>query len=233
MTHTVARSISKGMTQTLSDLTVYEAITLLALRDQKGTLVCGHPRLRIAASVLAQLVLEGLVEVPDRKKPIGVIQSAPSDPILADALAFILEKNLSAKAFIEKQANNRGLVDKIAEQLVDRRILTANEKPVLFFWSTTVYPTVNPAPETRLKDHIRQTLERGRDIDEPTAAVLAIAGYDDLLLRNFDKAWLKGHKARIADLRNDSAIGRALKAIIEELVAVMVITSAAAASVVT
>ena len=204
------------MTDENYTLTLYDEILLLALRDEDGTKSGQHIRLRIGAALAAELILLDMVRLDGNRMIPRPVRPDMSDPILREARRNLPTDGLALKKFLKRQSKSRSLVDAIAGNLCDRGILEASSSPVLFFWEKTVYPTINPGPEADLKARIKAAVQGDNDPDTRTACLIALAGRQDLLVRNFGKDWIKQYKTRIESITDGIAIADAVQKIIKE-----------------
>lgn len=207
---------------------LYEALVLLALHDEKGTNMGAYLEYNMAAAILAELLLTERLKLTGRKSDkVMVVDSAPTgDPVLDEALAKMVKKKRpsSLKNWVFSLARIGKLKHKIAAQLVADGIVKSDEKKMLWVFSRTVYPEVNPEPEREVREQMRalvltesssQPSNRPSAVNPKAAIMLALAKSTHLLKEVFSKVELKAYKKRI----NNVAKGEELGAMTEELMA--------------
>lgn len=224
------------------ELTLYEEVMLLALRDEEGTIASGALyTYAIGGAILAELLLQGRVTVEEhrKKKYIKVVDPAPvGDPLLDECLAKIAsaKRRGTAATWVTRFASIKNLKHRVAKQLCDRGILRADEQSFLLIFTRRVYPEINPIPEDELRARLRAAIETDTDEIDPRTIVLISLAYRTGLLRTiYPKKDLKRHARRIEQIANGEVTGKAAQEAIAAvqaavLVAVIVPTIAAAAA---
>jgi hypothetical protein len=208
-------------------LRLYEEIMLLALRDDKGTLLTYVAEFAIAGALLAELMLDGRIAITDAKKQhVGIRNTSPiGDPILDEALARIAKRKRPASvvSWLTQLAGAKWLRHRAARQLCRRGILRADEKTVLLFFKQKIYPELDPMPERRLLERMRAavTSESG-PVDPRTAAVVSLAHGTQILSAALGKDVVKRRKHRIEAIVRGEATGQAAKKAIQAHQAAMI-----------
>jgi len=213
-----------------TNLFLHEEIMLLALRDEQGTIASGTMyQYAIGAAVLAELLLNKRIAVGEsrRKKLVNLVSSQPFGEALIDQC---LEKISNAKrraslqTWVSRFASVKNLKHRVARQLCERGILRADEDKILLLFTRKIYPEVNPEPERRLIERLRQAIfTDSRDVDPQTVVLVSLANSTGLLKVVFDKKELKGRKARIKEIINGEITGKAAKEAIEALQAAVMV----------
>jgi len=112
----------------------------------------------------------------------------------------------------------------VAQQLCRRGILRAAEDKVLLIFTRKIYPEVNPEPERKLIERLRQAIfTESRDVDPRTVVLVSLANNTGLLKAVFDNKKLKGRKARIEEIINGEITGKAAKEAIEAMQAAVMV----------
>ena len=197
------------------DLTLHEQLMLLMLRDDTGTME-SHTnlyQLALGGAVLAQLMLAESISIDDDKKRLVRLVSPqpPRDPILAECLDLVAnrERPRSAADWVSHFGLVKRLRHRIAEGLCRRGILKDSEDKVLFFFTRAVYPTINPKPEHRLVERLREAvLGSSRELEPDIVLLIALAHATGLLRVHFDRRELKERKTRIESLARGAAVAR-------------------------
>lgn len=197
-------------------LYLYEEIMLLALRDDKGTLVTSYVEQAVAGAVFAELLLAGKVKVEeDKKKSVQLIESTPiGDPIIDECIAIIAaqSKSLSTQDLLAKFIDIKDLKHKVARRLCERQVLKVQEDKVLFVFTRTTYPELNPEPEQQILQRIRTAIcDHQAEIDARTTVLIALAKSANLLSCNLDKSELKDNKQRIEQIVSGQLAGDATR----------------------
>jgi len=213
-----------------SDLFLHEEIMLLALRDREGTIASGtHYQHAIGGAILAELLLQGRINVEQRKKKMfaRVVDSTPvSEPLIDDCLAKIVgaKKPAQLQTWVSKFAGAKNLKSRVAGQLTRRGILRMDEDKVLGIITRKVYPEVNPLPERKLIAALSDAIfSEGQEVDPRTVVLLSLADSADLLKLVFDKKELKGRKKRIEQVINGELTGKATKEAIQAMQAAVMV----------
>jgi Golgi phosphoprotein 3 len=220
----------KGISKLNKQLSLHEEITLLALRDQSGTIASGtNYQYAIGGAVLAELLLEGRVTVDTngKKKFLRLTSSKPfGDPIIDECLRKIVDAKKRAQLgmWVSRFARVKKLKHKLAKQLCKRGILRSDEDKVLLVFSRKIYPEINPEPERQIMGRLRDAIFTDTDQVKPrTTVLLSLAKSTGVLKANFDKKDLKTRKDRIERIINGEVTGKATKEAIDAMnTAVMV-----------
>ena len=113
---------------------------------------------------------------------------------------------------------------RIGAQLCRRRILRAEENKVLWIFTRKVYPEINPVPERQLIDRMKRAIATtARDVDPRTIVIISLAKGAGLLRFVFDKKTLQRRKARIEQIVNGDAAGKATQEAIEAMQAAVLV----------
>jgi golgi phosphoprotein 3 len=204
------------------NLHLYEEVLLMALRDEQGTM---HSSVQysfaLAGAFVAELLLAKKIEIEDtKKKLVNIIDSTPFGDTLLDEC---LEKIRTAKRrsnitnWVLKFSGLKQLKHRIAYQLVLKGILRADEDRVLFF-KRKIYPEVNPEPERRINQRLADAvLNDSTNLNPRTVILVALAKNSDMLKLVISKKDIKRRKARIEQIINGNAVGRATKQAIEAM----------------
>jgi len=213
-----------------SNLFLHEEVMLLALRDEEGTIASGTMyQYAIGAAILSELLLNQRIALDGarKKKLINLISSTPlGDPLIDQCLEKIgnAKRRASLQTWVSRFAGVKNLKHRVAQQLCDRGILRASEDKILLLFTRKIYPEINPEPERRLIERLRQAIfTDSRDIDPRTIVLVSLADSTGLLKEAFDKKKLKGRKARIKEISNGEITGKAAKEAIEAIQAAVMV----------
>jgi Golgi phosphoprotein 3 len=215
---------------TQTNLFLHEEIMLLALRDEEGTIASGTMyQYAIGAAVLAELLLNKRIAVGEsrRKKLVNLISSQPiGEPLIDQYLEKICnaKRRASLQTWVSRFAGVKNLKHRVAQQLCDRGILRATEDTIFLLFSRKIYPELNPVPERRLIERLRQAIfTDSGDVDPRTVVLVSLANSTGLLKVVFDKKELKGRKARIKEIIDGEITGKAAKEAIEAMQAAIMV----------
>jgi hypothetical protein len=197
-------------------LHLHESVLLLALRDKKGTFHSRHYLPAMGGAILAELLMDGWIEVADTKKQhVSVVRDGlVGEPVLDRALDKIraAKRKASLKNWVVRVGNLSKLRNEVAVGLCRRRILREEEGRVLAIFRRKLYPEVDPRPERRLIEQLRRAIFSDSSKVEPrTGVLIALAQGADLLSIPFAKRDLKRRKKRIESIANGELLGKATK----------------------
>ncbi|TKJ38725.1 MAG: hypothetical protein CEE38_03200 [Planctomycetes bacterium B3_Pla] len=212
-------------------LFLHEEILLLALRDEEGTIASAGTMYQyaIGAALLAELLLSKRIEVEQsgKRKLVNLVSPTPLGEPLIDQC---LEKLSSAKrraalqTWVSRFAGVKSLKHRVAQELCRRGILRADEDKVLLIFTRKIYPEVNPEPERKLIERLRQAIFTDTAELEPRTVVLvSLAKSAGLLKVVFDKKSLKSRKARIEQIVNGEITGKAAQEAIQAMQAAVMV----------
>jgi hypothetical protein len=217
-------------------LRLHEQILLLALRNDRGTTEskAGMWRLAFGGSILAELALEERIAIEPGKK--GIVQVADrttlGDPVLDAALARIDEAKRPAPAarWVGRLAT-KSLRRESARGLCRRGVLRETQDRILFLFTRTCFPTVDPGPERSLVATISEAVEPGDGaVDARVASLVGVAHAAGMLRVLFDRKTLKARRRRIERLAADQVAAAATRAAVEAVQAAVMLAATAARS---
>ena len=195
-------------------LSLHEQLMLLVLKDDTGTLEShsGMYRLALGGALLSELLIAGAISIDDDKKRIVRRASGKTfkDPILEECLGMVAGKERGAAAWVSAFGSIKKLHHRIAKQLCRDGILEDEEDTVLFFFTRQVYPTINPVPERKLIESMREAvLGHSEQLDPELALLIALAKATGLLRICFSKEELKQAKDRLERITSGELVGKA------------------------
>jgi hypothetical protein len=159
---------------------IAEDLLILLLDDAKGTVsMWGTTDTALGGAVLAELAILGLVTVDDeqrfwRSAKVRVTGTAPADlhPVLAEALAAVAAKARPASTLVTRLG--KGLDDRLATGLAQRRILERRDAKLLGLLPRTTWPVADTSRDDQLRRNITVCLVDGGRPDERTAALIGL-----------------------------------------------------------
>ena len=216
---------------TENSLFLHEEVTLLALRDEQGTIAPGTMyRYAVGAGLLAELLLSDRIRVEETRKTqlVTLVSSTRVDEVLLDECLDRIagaKKRASLQTWVSRFAGIKDLQHRVAEQLCKRGILRVDEDKILLIFTRKVYPEVNPEPERKLIERLREAIFTDlEDIVPRTVVLVALANVAGLLKVVFDKKRLKGRQARIEKIIAGEMTAKAAKEAIEAVQAAILAT---------
>ena len=222
------------------DLYLHEQVLVLALRDDEGTVEsrAGWTALALGGGILAELLLASSITVADDKKRLVDVarKRRLGDPILDECLDKIAtaKRRRSATDWVRAFSGIRRLRHRVAEGLCRRGVLQNSEGKVLLLFTRKIYPTLDPAPERRLREQLRRAILRDtRTVDPRVAILIALAHATGLLRVHFDARELKSRKKRLDAIARGDLVGGATKAAVDAAVQAAMMAAIGAATAIT
>lgn len=205
-------------------LFLHEEVMLLSLKEKEGTIVFGTSyKYALAGAMLAELLLVGKIKVEERKKKKYALLKDPvptGNPEIDECLDKVVrsKNHQQLQTWVSRFASLKDLKNRVAQSLVRRGILRADEDRVMLLFARKIYPEVNPIPEKDLTERLRRAvLSDAQDVDSRTVVLLSLARHTGLLKVIFDKQQLKERKERIEQVVNGDVSGKATKEAIEAM----------------
>jgi len=211
-----------------NNLKLYEAIMLLALCEEKGTMSGTFVEYVTAAALAAELLMLGRIKVDeDNKSKVAVVSNEPTgDLLLEEALTMIAasKRQRNLKDWVIKLAGIKDLKHKVAQALAASGIVSAEKEKVLWLFERRVYPEINPEPEQQLRQAMRDAVLTDNDDIEPRIAIaVALANSATLLPQVFSKQELKERKQRIKQLESGELVSKAAKEAVQAIQAAVMV----------
>jgi hypothetical protein len=211
-------------------LSLAEELLLLALNDEKGTvLMAGATGLPygLAGALLVELIAAGLLRIEGK-----ALVAAPSGSARDEILDGVLSEMRSArrtrdiKHWVGKVGRSGGKIRaKLAERLVAKGILRKEEGRLLLIFPTTRYPQVNPMPEYGVRERVRAALRGMTPPDERTAALISLVHACDLVGPLFEKGERREAKKRAKEISASQPVGSAVARTVEAVKAAVIIAA--------
>jgi hypothetical protein len=182
-------------------------------------------------AILAELILEGRVQaITEGRSTYGVVHNAAplGDPVLDECLQKMATDKRRRKlvTWVQKFAGMSRMKHRVAEGLVDRRILRMEEKSLLLIFTRRVYPEIDPTHERRVIDRLRDAImSDGNTVDARTTVLIGLGHHAGLLKANFEKTFLKPRRARIEAIGKGDAVGKATRQAIEAVQAAVMVAA--------
>ncbi|MBK1880081.1 GOLPH3/VPS74 family protein [Pelagicoccus mobilis] len=211
-------------------LHLYQEITLLALRDDKGTVSIEHLDRILAGALVAELILEKRIAVsPDKKRFIDLLDASPSGDALLDEC---LQKVSTAKrrarlsTWMNRFAGIKRIHHQAAESLVAKGILKKETAKLLLVFNRTVYPEVDSKPEQKIIERLERIIFTSpAEVEARDVVLLSLANSAALLTQIFGRKRLKPQKAHIKRVTEGELVGEVTREIIETINAAIIVAA--------
>lgn len=221
---------------------IAEDLLLLLLDDAKGTPPSGVDlRPVLGGALLTELALDGAVRVGEKSgfwstaKVHAEPGAHPTDPLLAEALGVIAERERGAQDLVGRLG--RGLREELSERLAARGVLRRHETKVLGVFPRTTWPAADLAHEQQVRQAIEAVLLQGLTPEPRTAALIALLHACDRVHRTIPHEGLSSRevKARAKRITEGDWAAKAVKDAVDAamagtVAAVAAVTAATAAS---
>ncbi|OIN01844.1 hypothetical protein BFR57_07250 [Idiomarina sp. MD25a] len=209
---------------------LYQAVMLLALSEERGTMNGAYVEYATAAALLSELLMHERIAIEaDNKNKVSVVDEASTDDALLDeALGQIKSAKRQRKLqdWVQKLGQLKDLKHKVAQSLADAHIVAAEKEKVLWLFERRVYPELNPEPEQQIREGMRSAVMSDDDAIEPRVAILvALANSAKLLPQVFTKQELKQRKKRIEQLEKGEMVSTAAKQAVAAIEAAVMVAA--------
>jgi golgi phosphoprotein 3 len=220
-------------------LTLSEQLLLLALKDEKGTIVSKASMaldFGLAGALLLEMTVDGRIDIQNGK--LVIQNTTPSgDPLHDEVLAVLTAKAgklRPMKYWVPRLASKmKKLRHKIADRLVLSGILCREKKRILGIFPSVRYPTANPLPELEVREQLKRTVLESTSPSMETRMILNLVKACDLSDEVFGKDKRKQVKEQFKELGREPGDGEVVgKAISEAVAAVQAAVIAAVTTVV-
>ncbi len=216
------------------NLRLHEEVLLLVLREREGTPHDAATSIHaVGAALLGELIDAGRVAlVPAGKKLFVELRDARplGDPLLDECLGLVATARRRAQidAWVSRFSARKRLLPRVAQGLVARGILRAEERTILLIFRRRVYPELDPRPEKAVRDRLRRAIfSEARDVDPRTVRLLSLADSVGLLPAVFGKKELKPRRQRVKALVAGEPLGAATRRVREAEAAAAVVATTA------
>ncbi len=157
---------------------IAEDLLLLLLDDESGKPQTSELAVALGGAVLVELALAEAVTVEEKTtvwrsaKVRPVPGAGTSDPVLADALATVGEKERSAQDLVTRLGKH--LDDQLCTRLADRGILERRDDKVMGLFPRTRWPARDSSHEDAVRRALTVVLVDGGQPDARTGALVAL-----------------------------------------------------------
>ena len=208
---------------------LYQAVMLLALSEERGTMNGAYVEYATAAALLSELLMHERIAIEtDNKNKVSVVDDASTDDALLDeALGQIKSAKRQRKLqdWVQKLGQLKDLKHKVAQSLVDAHIVAAEKEKVLWLFERRVYPELNPEPEQQIREAMRSAVMSDDEVEPRVAILVALANSAKLLPQVFTKQELKQRKKRIEQLEKGEMVSAAAKQAVAAIEAAVMVAA--------
>jgi Golgi phosphoprotein 3 len=211
------------------ELHLHEEVLLLALDDEKGSVLGGTMwRQAAGGAIVAELLLEGRIRATEEKKPkLEVVDATPlGDPVLDEVLAEMAEAKKLRKGadWVRRLGTRSKLKERIAAELVRKKVLRQEQGKILWIFDTTRYPERDGRPEKEVVARLKKAIFTATgEVAPRTVVLVALADASGLLKKIFEKSRLKERKERIKKLTEGQATGAMTREAIQAMQAAVMV----------
>lgn len=202
--------------------TIAEELLLLAMDDEKGTVVFSasdYLNYGLAGAILAELTILERIELND-KKVVVINEEETGVTFLDSVLGEIKQSNKSKKVddWINRINSKMGQMRKdMIQLLVEKGVLKEEEKKVLWIFNQSTYPTDKEIPEQEIRNRVHASLFGDEKPNVRSAMLLSLIKSCNLVDEVFSKDEKKEATKRMDEIIKNHDYGKAVKASIEEM----------------
>lgn len=208
---------------------LYQAVMLLALSEERGTMNGAYVEYATAAALLSELLMHErlAIETDNKNKVLVMDDSSTDDALLDEALGQIKSAKRQRKLqdWVQKLGQLKDLKHKVAQSLVDAHIVAAEKEKVLWLFERRVYPELNPEPEQQIREAMRSAVMSNDEVEPRVAILVALANSAKLLPQVFTKQELKQRKKRIEQLEKGEMVSTAAKQAVAAIEAAVMVAA--------
>ncbi len=195
-----------------------EDLLLLAVDDTTGKVYSSESNALnygLAGAALMDLLIAGRLDSADGKVTLAN-STALGDAVLDDAALEIgrNEKGGDVQYWVDILGNDKlgsdHLTERVLDQLIQQQILRKEEHRIAWVIPADRYPTVNPAPERQVSEHIRAAVLEGTAPEPRIAALIGLLKACDLTGLVFTKQERQEYGERIDQIGHGDAVGQAV-----------------------
>lgn len=202
--------------------TIAEELLLLAMDDEKGTVVFSASdslNYGLAGAILAEMTILERIELND-KKVVVINEEETGVKFLDSVLTEIKQSNKSKKVddWINRINSKMGQTRKdMIQLLVEKGVLKEEEKKVLWIFNQSTYPTDQEIPEQEIRNRVHTSLFGDKKPNARTAMLLSLIKSCNLVDEVFSKDEKKEATKLMDKIIKNHDYGKAVKASIEEM----------------
>jgi len=202
---------------------LHEELFLLAINDQKGRIYQSvDPQLLygLSGAILSELVLAGKIGVDEKKHLVSLDSTPTGNALLDEALQIIVDKyRLRKISYWVKNLTEemKKLKSRVGKSLVEKGILTREEKRFLWVIPYEEYPQVDASAKYSIKQHLRTLVLTQAEGKSHDLALLGLVRASNILEFVFTTDELKIARKKIDQLTISDEIGNGVRETIEAI----------------
>jgi hypothetical protein len=213
---------------------LYEALFLLAINDDKGTImgsVSGYLRYGLAGAVLSELAMREKLTIDEKKRVILREGPLAGDSILDQVLEKMYASDRSRKvlAWVNRLGTGK-LATSVADHLIEKSVLAREKKRFLWIIPYATYPQQNASAKYQIKCHLRAAILADETRDSHTIALLSLVRAVRMLDLVFTRDERKAATRQIAEIVKGDVFGEAVARALRDIEAAATIAATAAAA---
>lgn len=195
-------------------LTLPEQLLLIALHDEKGTILSTASisiRYGLAGAVIMELALHEKLEIRD-KKLILINDSYIGDNVLDEAISQIktIDKAKNAGYWINKLSGKIKVQELLLSRLVEKGILKMEEHKIFWIFDSPHYPMKDSGEESEVREKIRRIVLHKDIADTRIAVLIGLVNACRLTNEIFSKDERKEAKTRIKEIIENDIIAKSV-----------------------
>src|SRR5512137_980753 len=198
-----------------TELNLAEELLLLALNEEKGTIVAAASLALpygLAGALLIELVLAGLARI-DGKNLIAEPRGSAGDDLLDGTLATLraAKRPRRISSWVGGLGRTGGKIrKKLLARLVEKRILGREDTRYFGIFPSTRYPQADPRPEYAVRERVRSAIRGMTRPDERTAALVSLVQACGLIGVLFERSERREARRPAKEIGADQPIGNAV-----------------------
>lgn len=195
------------------DLT--EELLLLALNEEKGTVILAASMtlpFGLAGALLMGLLQAGLVRI-EGKALVAESRGPSGDDLFDEIIGMIRasKRPCGLEHWVGKIGRSGGKIrNRLLARLVEKRILTKEDRRLLWLFPSSRYPQSDPRPEYDLRQRVRSEILGDRPLAERTAALISLIYACDLVGVVFEKGERREARKRAKEICRSQPVGSAV-----------------------
>lgn len=205
-------------------LSFAEELLLLALDDEKGTIVDKTSvKYGLAGALLMDLALANKIDT-DIENLMIVDASPTGDDILDDVLAQIAQSKgtrTTAYWLVQLSQSSSTIKERLLDRLMQKGILKKEEQKILWVFARRRYPVRDDKEEKEVKTRIREVILSDSIPDSRDVVLISLIKGCYLVDEIFSHKEIDGVKERIEQIARMDLIGQTLSGIIESVTRAM------------
>ncbi len=196
-------------------LLLHEELMLLALHDERGTIVSGTASFGLGGAIAAELLLQERIRLDEsRRRKLVEVRSIRriGDPVVDECLKKIRDakRRASLQTWITRFSSLSKLRNRVAGRLCERGILKADEKQLLVIFKRRIYPEIDPGPEQEIIERLRVAIfGNDREVEPRTVVLASLAKAVGLLNPIFGRKEVRLRRQRLKSLAQGDLAGKA------------------------